>query len=208
MQMTELWSAGFAYRAQRQGRGDFALGIQQENYTKDVVSPTVPEEHFTDRPLRIYGTGALSLTERVTAYAGVTQGLEDSGVAASSAENRGAILPDAGTWQADTGIRYLPTPRVKLIAGIFEIEKPYFNLDTSNVDRALRLQRATGLELSASGEVVQKLEHRGRSPLGRSQGHRPKSEGGGRRLHRLESNQAHFDDQCQLCSSAASGALS
>lgn len=32
---TELWSTGFAYRAQWQGRGDFALGIQQENYTKD-----------------------------------------------------------------------------------------------------------------------------------------------------------------------------
>ena len=154
---TELWSAGFAYRAQWQGGGDFALGIQQENYTKDVVSPTVPEEHFTDRPLRVYGTGALSLTEKVTAYAGYTQGLEDSGIAASSAENRGAILPDARTWQADAGIRYLPTPRVKLIAGIFEIEKPYFNLDTSNVDRALGLQRATGLELSASGEVVKNL---------------------------------------------------
>jgi iron complex outermembrane recepter protein len=43
---------------------------------------------------------------------------------------------------------------VKLIAGVFEIEKPYFNLDTSNADRALGLQRATGLELSASGEVI------------------------------------------------------
>jgi iron complex outermembrane recepter protein len=42
---------------------------------------------------------------------------------------------------------------VKLIAGIFEIEKPYFNLDSSNVDRQLGLQRATGLEFSASGEV-------------------------------------------------------
>ena len=154
---TDLWSAGFAYRAQWQGRGDFAFGIQQENYTKDVVSPTVSEERFKDRPLRVYGTAALSLSERATAYAGYTQGLEDSGVAASSAENRGAILPDARTWQADAGIRYLPNPRVKLIAGIFEIEKPYFNLDTSSVDRALGLQRATGLELSASGEVVRNL---------------------------------------------------
>jgi iron complex outermembrane recepter protein len=122
-----------------------------------VVSPTVPEERFTDRPLRIYGTGAFSLTERVTVYAGY-------GVAASSAENRGAILPDARTWQADAGIRYLPTPRMKLIAGIFEIGKPYFNLDTSNVERALGLQRAPGMESSASGEVVKNFEHCGRSP--------------------------------------------
>jgi iron complex outermembrane receptor protein len=75
----------------------------------------------------------------------------------SSAENRGAILPDARTWQADAGLRYVLNPRVKLIAGIFEIEKPYFNIDTSNVDRALGLQRATGFEFSASGEVVKNL---------------------------------------------------
>lgn len=151
---TELWSAGMAYRAQWQGLGDFAFGIQQESYSKDVTSPGLPDAHLTDRPLRGYGTAALALTDRATAYAGYTQGLEDSGVASSSAENRGAILPDARTWQADTGIRYLLNPQVKLIAGIFEIEKPYFNLDSSNVDRALGLQRATGLELSASGEVT------------------------------------------------------
>jgi iron complex outermembrane receptor protein len=151
---TELWSAGMAYRAQWQGHGDFAFGIQQEGYTKDVTSPALPEARLTDHPLRGYATAALALTDRATAYAGYTQGLEDSGVASSSAENRGAILPDARTWQADIGIRYLPNSRVKLIAGIFEIEKPYFNLDTRNVDRALGLQRATGLELSASGEVI------------------------------------------------------
>jgi iron complex outermembrane receptor protein len=154
---TELWSAGLAYRAQWQGRGDFAFGIQRENYTKDVSSPGLAEAQLTDHPLRAYGTAALALTERATAYAGYTQGLEDSGVASSSAENRGAILADARTWQADAGVRYLLTPQVKLIAGVFEIDKPYFNLDTSDVDRALGRQRADGLELSASGAVSKNL---------------------------------------------------
>ena len=151
---TQLWSTGLAYRAQWQGHADLALGVQQESYSKDVTTPNIPEAHLSDHPLRAYGSFALALTNRVTAYAGYTQGLEDSGVAASSAENRGAILPDARTWQVDTGVRYVLTPRVKLIAGVFEIEKPYFNLDTSNVDRELGLQRATGLELSLTGEVI------------------------------------------------------
>jgi iron complex outermembrane recepter protein len=154
---TELWSTGVAYRAQWQGRGDFAFGIQEESYSKDVITPQIPEAHLSDRPLRAYGTFALALTDRATAYAGYTQGLEDSGVAASSAENRGAILPDARTWQTDTGLRCQLTPKVNLIAGVFEIEKPYFNIDTSNVDRELGLQRATGLELSLSGEVIRNL---------------------------------------------------
>jgi len=154
---TELWSAGMAYRAQWDGHADFAFGIQQESYAKDVTSPALPEERLTDAPLRAYGTAALELTDRVAAYAGYTQGLEDSGVAPGTAENRGAILPDARTWQTDAGIRYLITPQVKLIAGVFEIEKPYFNFDRSSVDRELGLQRATGLELSLSGEVAKNL---------------------------------------------------
>jgi iron complex outermembrane recepter protein len=154
---TELWGAGMAYRAQWQGHADLALGLQQESYTKDVTSPGLPEEHLSDRPPRAYATAALALTEQATAYAGYTQGLEDSGIAPSSADNRGAILPDARTWQTEAGVRYLFTPRVKLIAGVFEIEKPYFNLDTNSVDRELGLQRATGLELSLSGEVIRNL---------------------------------------------------
>ncbi|MGO9512880.1 MAG: hypothetical protein ACLP2F_04455 [Steroidobacteraceae bacterium] len=154
---TELWSAGLAYRAQWQGHADFAFGIQQESYDKNVTSPGLPEARLTDHPLRAYGTAALALNDQVTAYAGYTQGLEDSGVAPSSAQNRGTILPDARTWQVDAGVRYLLTPQVKLIAGVFEIEKPYFNIDKSNVDRALGLQRATGLEMSVSGEVLKNL---------------------------------------------------
>ena len=41
---------------------------------------------------------------------------------------------------------------------MFEIEKPYFNFDTNNVDRELGLQRATGLEMSVSGEVIRNLD--------------------------------------------------
>jgi iron complex outermembrane receptor protein len=154
---TKLWGAGLAYRAQWQGRADLALGVQQESYTKDVVSPTLPPAHLTDHPLRAYATAALALTDKATAYAGYSQGLEDSGVASSSADNRGTILPDARTWQTDAGVRYLLTPRVTLVAGVFRIEKPYFNRDTHDVDRALGLQRASGLELSISGAVTQNL---------------------------------------------------
>jgi iron complex outermembrane receptor protein len=154
---TELGGAGVAYRAEWQHHADLAFGLQQESYTKDVLSPGLPDARLTDRPLRGYATAAVALTDRASAYAGYTQGLEDSGIAPSSANNRGAILPDARTWQTDAGIRYLVTSRVKLIAGIFEIEKPYFNTDSRNVDRELGTQRATGLELSLSGEVIRDL---------------------------------------------------
>jgi iron complex outermembrane receptor protein len=154
---TELWSAGFAYCAQRQGHGDFAVGFQQENYDKNVSSPRLPAARLTDHPLRAYGNAALALGERVTAYGGYTQGLEDSGAVPSVAANRGTILPDARTWQTDAGFRFLLTSKLKVIVGVFEIEKPYFNFATNNVDHQLGVQRARGVELSLSGEVVRNL---------------------------------------------------
>jgi iron complex outermembrane recepter protein len=153
----ELWSSGLAYRAQWQGHGSLALGVQQEGYDKTVTPPGAPTERLEDHPIRLYGTGALAVTDGLTAYAGYTQGLEDPGTAPTGAENRGAILPAARTWQAESGVRYSLTPSVKLIAGVFEIEKPYFNLDTSGIDRELGVQRATGLELSLSGEPIRNL---------------------------------------------------
>src|ERR1700722_3320858 len=154
---TELWSAGVAYRAQWQGHGDFAVGGQQENYDKNVSSPGLPTARLTDHPLRAYGNGALAVGDRVTAYAGYTQGLEDSGAVPNVAANRGTILPDARTWQMDAGFRFLLTNQLKLIAGVFEIQKPYFNFDTHNVDRQLGIQRARGVELSLSGEILPNL---------------------------------------------------
>jgi iron complex outermembrane receptor protein len=154
---TELWSAGVAYRAQWQGHGDFAVGVQQESYDKNVSAPGLPPARLTDHPLRAYGNAALALGDRVTTYAGYTQGLEDSGAVPSVAANRGTILPDARTWQTDAGFRFLLTSKLKLIAGVFEIQKPYFNFDTNNVDRQLGIQRARGVELSVAGEIFPNL---------------------------------------------------
>jgi hypothetical protein len=56
--------------------------------------PSLPPARLTDQPLRAYGNAALVLGDRVTAYTGYTQSLEDSGAVPSVAANRGTILPD------------------------------------------------------------------------------------------------------------------
>ena len=155
---TKLWDMGAAYKLQWDARGEAAFGVQQENYDKNVSTPGLPPARLVDRPLRIYGSAAIALSRWLTAYAGYTQGLEDSGTAPGSAANRGEILPAARTWQVDGGLRFTLTPKLKLIAGVFQIQKPYFNFDTNNIDRQLGLQQARGLELSLSGELAQGLQ--------------------------------------------------
>jgi iron complex outermembrane receptor protein len=155
---TELWSVGAAYRLQWDAHGELAFGVQRESYDKQVTTPGLTPATLEDRPLRIYGNAAVAVSQRLTAYAGYTQGLEDSGSAPSAAANRGAILPAARTWQVDSGLRFTLTPKLKLIAGVFEIQKPYFNIDTNNVDHELGLQQARGIELSLSGEITKQLQ--------------------------------------------------
>jgi iron complex outermembrane receptor protein len=154
---TLLWSTGAAWRGQWQAHGDFALGLQRESYDKEVALPGSGPTSYADRPLRAYGQASYALAERLTGYLGATQGLEDSGTAPNGALNHGAILPDARTWQADAGARYALSKDFKVIAGVFEIEKPYFNLDTHNVDRLLGTQRAKGFETSLSGPIGKDL---------------------------------------------------
>jgi iron complex outermembrane receptor protein len=151
---TKLWSVGSAYHVDWDKFAELEVGIQQENYSKNVISPGEPTGKLTDRPLRGYGNSAIALTRLLTLYAGYTQGLEDSGVAPSDAENRGAVLPASRTWQVESGVRYLLTPQLKLITGVYELQKPYFNFDTSNVDRELGVQRAKGYELSVAGQQL------------------------------------------------------
>lgn len=151
---TKLWSVGSAYHIDWDRFAELEVGIQKENYRKTVASPGTPESKLSDGPLRAYGNSALALTRLLTVYAGYTQGLEDSGAAPSFAQNGGAVLPASRTWQVESGARYLVTPRLKVIAGVYELQKPYFNLDTKSVDRELGVQRAKGAELSISGQGI------------------------------------------------------
>jgi iron complex outermembrane receptor protein len=148
----DLWSVGTAYHVAWGHHAEMELGVQQESYHESVVTPGTPQSQTSADPLRFYGNAAAALGSRWTVYGGYTQGLEDSGTAPSSAANGGAVLPASQTWQIDGGIRFAVTPKFKVIMGTFELQKPYFNLDTYNIDRELAVQKAHGVELSIAGE--------------------------------------------------------
>jgi iron complex outermembrane receptor protein len=133
------------------------MGIQKEDYRETANNPRTPQSEISAHPLRGYANAAFAVTPQLTLYAGYTQGLENSGVAPNFAQNSGAVLPASLTWQVDLGARYAVTPRLKIIAGVFELQKPYFNLDTHNIDRELGVQQAKGVEFSVAGEVSENL---------------------------------------------------
>jgi iron complex outermembrane receptor protein len=166
---TSLWSTGVSYQVRRAGGGMFALGMQKEHYEATAVMPGTPRSRLSDDPYRMYGQASVVISGHTMLYSSYVQGFEDSGVAPSTAANAGAILPTARTWQVDGGLHYTSSRKLNLIAGVFELNRPYFNFDMDNVDRQLGLQRASGLELSMAGQLATGLNINAGCLIGRVQ---------------------------------------
>ncbi len=163
---TRIWSTGVAWQGRHAGLGEISFGVQKEHYDKAVDTPGEGESSLSADPWRFYGNAAAPLFDHLTAYAGYTQGFEDSGIVPATAANRGTILPTTHTWQADAGLRYALTSKLTLIVGGFQLSRPYFNFDLDNVDRQLGVQRAAGVELSIAGEILPGLSINGGGLLG------------------------------------------
>jgi iron complex outermembrane receptor protein len=149
---------GVAYEGRWKDVGELSLGIQRADYSKTIDLPgDLPSTRAEDRPWLFNASAAAYLTDDIAFYAGYTRGLEESGLAPNSAANRNEALPAIRTRQADAGIRWTISPRMKFVAGVFDVRKPYFNTDEANVYTILGDVRHRGVELSLSGNPVDNL---------------------------------------------------
>lgn len=151
------WIAGLAYDGRWEGRGSISLGLQRTGYRKAVLRPGAAESRTTDHAWLPTATLALDLAPGLVAYASHTRGLEESGIAPDSAANRTEVLPAILTRQSDAGLRWKATEKLSLIAGLFDVSKPYFATDAQNLFTELGEVRHRGVELSAAGTVADGL---------------------------------------------------
>jgi iron complex outermembrane receptor protein len=91
-------------------------------------------------------------------FGSFTRGLEESGVAPQNASNRNEALPAIKTSQKDLGIRYNLYDGAKLVVALFDIQKPYLNLDASNRFGPLGDTQNRGVEFSLSGNITPRLD--------------------------------------------------
>jgi iron complex outermembrane receptor protein len=150
-------TVGAAYSGAWAGRGELRLGAQKADYQKTTRAPGRPEVVSTDGPWLYDAALALPITDRLSAYAGYTTGLEESPVAPENAVNRNEAPPALRTSQRDAGVRFKLSPDLTMVAGVFEVKKPYFNLDPSRLYRELGEVRHRGVELSLAGRPIEGL---------------------------------------------------
>jgi iron complex outermembrane receptor protein len=151
------WTAGVAYEGRWSGVGELGFGISRTDYEKRVELPGLAPATTASTPWLYNVSGAAYLSSRLALYGSYARGLEESGVAPASAVNRNEPLAAILTTQWDAGFRYALNDGLKLIAGVFELEKPYFNLDQANRFALLGDVRNRGVEMSLSGALTPRL---------------------------------------------------
>jgi iron complex outermembrane recepter protein len=147
---------GVAYGMAKPDRFAFDVALARSAYSKrvDFAALGATDIAVKDRPWTGSVTGSFNLSRSLILYAGHVRGFEDSLVAPEIAVNRGVAPPAIRTQQSEIGVRYAINPKVRLVAGVFTIQKPYFNLDPSLLFRRLGTTTNKGAELSLSGSVL------------------------------------------------------
>lgn len=151
------WTGGIAYIGRWRNVGELSLGLSRSDYAKRFKRPGLPETRTEDRPWLYNVAGAIYATDRLAFYAGYTRGLEETGLPPQNASNRNLALPAILTNQRDAGLRWTLFGDVKLVAGVFDVRKPYLSIDPNNLFTQLGDTRNRGVEVSLSGTPVKGL---------------------------------------------------
>lgn len=147
------YSGGVSYQVAWQNIGELSAGIQRTRYSRYTrfVDPTPPSTAYQ----WLYnGTLAAYLSDRLVLYAGYTRGLEDSPRAPPIASNSGVTAAPTLSQQVDGGFRYTLLPGVTLVGGVFQVKKPFFELDKNNYFGRLGDVTHRGTEVSLSGSPL------------------------------------------------------
>jgi len=145
---------GVSYIGQWAGVGEISASVQKAFYDREFGKENGAVATARSRPWLYNGTLAYNATPALAFYAGYTRGLEEFGAAPENALNRGEPMPAAVTQQVDAGLRYRIAPGMTVVAGVFEVKKPYFDRDTANLYTSVGDLSHRGVELSFTGRLA------------------------------------------------------
>jgi iron complex outermembrane receptor protein len=148
---------GLAYDGRWKNVGELSISIARASYRKTTALPEAPIAVSRSTPLLYDATLAADLNGKIVAYAGYAKGLEDSGLAPPTAANRNEPLPAILTQQADAGLRIQIAPKLRAVAGVFDLQRPTFGFDAGNRFLQIGTTRSRGAEFSLSGSLSSRL---------------------------------------------------
>jgi iron complex outermembrane receptor protein len=148
------WTGGLAYIGRWEGVMEVNAGLQRTDYRSEIRR--TDSAATRDRPWLVNVALAVTPTPWLAFYGGYTQGLEETAGPPPSAANRDDAIEASRTEQKEAGIR-LAFGTTRLVAGVFEIERPYFSLDANAIYGPLGTFRNRGIEVSLTAQPIEGL---------------------------------------------------
>jgi iron complex outermembrane receptor protein len=147
-------AVGLSYRAELLDKVRVNLGIIKTWYSKELRSSNHAGISNDSEPW-LYNAGlAFSVRPRLELYGSYAKGLEETGIAPSTATNRNELLSAIIVTQREIGLRWTPKGGPGVVIAGFDTRKPYAGLDSTNLYRFLGAVRHRGFEGSVSGKIV------------------------------------------------------
>ncbi len=134
-------------------RVQLRFATHRTRYEKDVLSiADVRTERVSEATL--YNVSAIvSLTDRTAVFGSWVTGLEEAGVAPTSAINRDEVLPPVEAEQFELGVRRAITPGLTLIGALFDVSKPTNGFRSDRSFGLVGEVRHRGVEASIAGQL-------------------------------------------------------
>lgn len=148
-QVTGSLGYGLAWTDRLQVR----LAAHRTRYDKEVLSKTGVRSEGVSETTLYNASAILSITPRTAVFGSWVTGLEESGVAPTSATNRDEVLPPVKAEQFELGVRHNLTPQLTFIGALFDVSKPTTGFRADGSFGHVGQVRHRGVEGSLAGQV-------------------------------------------------------
>jgi len=128
------------------------IGVRHSSYRSDQGASHYDVSKTTPMASLIY-----KLTPAVSFYASTARGLEEGETSPTGTVNEGVKMAPGVSRQQELGARWMTASGTLLSAALFDIKRPGYYTNTSNVFTSDGQQRYQGLELSTQGKLTRQL---------------------------------------------------
>lgn len=125
-------------------------GVSQVEYRKtiDFANPASQDLAVATSPIAWNAAAAIAVSDKLRIFGSITRGMEEADVAPDIATNRDEAPAAIFTGQEELVVSYAPSPAFTLLVGVFNITKPFYNLDPALRFRLLGDVINRGVEVS------------------------------------------------------------
>jgi iron complex outermembrane recepter protein len=148
-QVTASAGYGLAWGDRLQVRG----AVHRTRYDKDVLTIAGVRTAGVSQTTLYNASAVVGIAKRTAVFGSWVTGLEEAGVAPTTATNRDEVLPPVEAEQLELGVRHAVTPELTLIAAAFDVSKPTNGFRDDRSFGLVGEVRHRGVEGSMAGKL-------------------------------------------------------